>query len=251
MIKEKKLAGVRLQGSSKNYILEKIKKYVKNPDGFFHIVSLNPENIVVAQENEEFKKALNNAQIGIFDGVGVVLAARILGVSSVERVTGVDLMEELVKLADKLRLRVLLIGGRGNLAKSLADCYQKNYRKAEFFGLEGIKEIKNLKKTEEEEIFAIVSRFKPHLVFVAFGSPSQELWIECHKEKFSKMVVMGVGGAFDFLAGQVPRAPRWVRRIGLEWLFRLLAQPWRWRRQTRLLRFVWLVIKEKFFSKAK
>jgi N-acetylglucosaminyldiphosphoundecaprenol N-acetyl-beta-D-mannosaminyltransferase len=246
MIKEKKLAGVKLEGSSQNYILEKIKKYIKNPDGFFHIVSLNPENIVVAQENEEFKKALNNAQIKIFDGVGVVLAARILGVGGLERVTGVDLMEELVKLADKFRFQVLLIGGRDNLAKSLANCYQKNYRKAKFFGLKGIREIKNPKKAEEEEIFAIVSRFKPHLVFIAFGSPSQELWIERHKDKFSKTVVMGVGGAFDFLAGQVPRAPRWIRTLGLEWLFRLLIQPWRWRRQTRLLRFVWLVIKEKF-----
>ncbi len=97
--------------------------------------------------------------------------------------------------------------------------------------------------------------FKPHLVFVAFGSPWQELWIERHRNQFQNCVVMGVGGAFDFLGGKVPRAPVIIRRLGFEWLFRLIVQPWRLRRQLRLVRFGWLIfwsffgkVSDKYFS---
>lgn len=242
------LLGIRLKNESKSDILEKIKKCVKNQQNFLHIVSLNPENLVVAQRNKEFKRVIKTSQIKIIDGVGIVFACRLLGLVCGERLTGVDLMKELINLAENLCLRVLFIGGKGNLAKSLADCYQKKYPQAKFFGLEGIKDIKKPKKEEEKKVFTIVFDFKPHLIFVAFGSPDQELWIERHKDKFRNSVVMGVGGAFDFLSGKVKRAPKIVRFLGFEWLFRLLIQPWRWRRQLRLIEFLILVLKEKFIN---
>ncbi len=240
------LLGIRLNNQSKKDILEKIKKYIEEPAGFFHIVSLNPENLIIAQENLEFKKVLETAQIKLIDGVGIVLAGRLLKIEAGERVAGVELMEELIKLAGKRRLRVLLIGGRGKLADDLANCYQKKFPEAKFLGLEGIKNIKNPSETEEKKIFSIVSDFKPHLVFVAFGSPEQELWLARHHRQFVGVVGMGVGGAFDFLAGKVPRAPAFIRRLGMEWLFRLLVQPWRLRRQVRLVKFLWLILKERF-----
>lgn len=244
-----KILGVKVERLDLTDILYKIKKYILKPAGSFHIVSLNPENLVIAFENENFKKVINTAQIRIIDGVGIVIAGKILGVEVGERVTGVDLMKKLIAIANKMRLRVLLIGGRGNLADNLANCYQKKFPKAKFLGIEGIKDIKNADKNvikkEEKAIFSIVSSFKPHLVFVAFGSPFQEFWIERHKRQFKKSVVMGVGGAFDFLSGKVPRAPVFFQKLGLEWLFRLIVQPWRWRRQMRLVRFLWLVVKEK------
>ncbi len=240
-----KILGIEIQALSKRNILEKIKKFILNPKGCFHITSLNPENLFLATENELFKKALNNSQIRLIDGAGIVIAGKILKIEVGERVTGVNLMDELVKEAAKMRLRILLIGGKGNLADKLADCYQRKYPQAKFFGIEGIKNIKNPQKNEEKKIFSIVTSFKPHLVFVAFGSPYQELWIERYKRKFSGCVVMGVGGAFDFLGGAVPRAPIFFQKIGLEWLFRLIVQPWRWRRQLRLIKFLYLVRKEK------
>lgn len=243
---QNKLLGIKVSSETKLSILYKIKKYIEQPVGFFHIVSLNPENLVIAQENLEFKKALDSAQIKLIDGVGIVLAGRLLGIEVGERVTGVELMAELVKLASKMRLRVLLIGARGNLAEELANCYQRKYSQAKFLGMEGIKDIKNPLKNEEERIFSIVADFKPHLVLVAFGSPDQELWIERHKKNFNGCIVMGVGGAFDFLSGKVKRAPVFIRKIGLEWLFRLLYQPWRWRRQLRLIKFSWLIFWELF-----
>ncbi len=240
----KKLFGILIDDLSKKDILEEIKKGIYQSDQFFHIVSLNPENLVIAQKNNDFKRVIKTAQIRIIDGVGVIIACRLLKIKCGERITGADLMKELLTMGGKLCLRTLLIGGQDSLADNIADCYQKKFPKAKFFGLEGIKDIKNPKKEEEEKIFSIVSDFKPHLVFVAFGSPDQELWLVRHKDKFKDCVCMGVGGAFDFLGGKVPRAPIFFRRLGFEWLFRLFVQPWRWRRQLRLIEFVLWVIKE-------
>ncbi len=241
-MKSKKILDITINPESKTSILEKILLYIKKPTGFFHIVSLNPENLVISTENESFKKVIETAQIKIVDGVGVVLAARWLGVEAGERVTGVGLMEDLLKMASDRRLRVLMIGGKLNLALRLAQCYQKKYPEAKFFGLGGISDIQNPKKTEEKTIFDIVTDYKPHLVFVAFGSPYQELWIERHKKEFNNCVVMGVGGAFDYLSGNINRPPTIIQKLGLEWLYRLLHQPWRWRRQMRLIRFICLFI---------
>ncbi len=244
-MRSNKILGITITPETKSSILEKIIKYIGQPRGLFHIVSLNPENLVVATENESFKRVVETAQIKIVDGIGVVLAGRWLGVEVGERVTGVSLMEELIKVASDRRLRVLMIGGNENLADELVECYSKQFPKAKFKGIQGIENIKNPKKDEETNIFSIVVAYKPQLVFVAFGSPDQELWIERHKKEFTDCVVMGVGGAFDYLSNNIKRAPVFIQKLGIEWLYRLINQPWRWRRQMRLLKFLWLVIKEK------
>lgn len=236
------ILGITIIPESKSSILEKILKYTVHPAGFFHIVSLNPENLVVATEDKEFKRVLETAQIKIVDGAGIVLAGRLLGIEVGERVTGVGLMDELLKRASDRRLRVLMIGGKGNLADELSQCYFTKFPEAKFKGLQGIRDIKNPKKSEEDSIFSIVAVYKPHLVFVAFGSPDQELWIARHSKQLSKCVVMGVGGAFDYLSGQITRPPIFVQKIGLEWFYRLIKQPWRWKRQMRLIKFVKMLL---------
>jgi len=248
-MKHQQILGITIQPESKTIILEKIKKYIQQPIGFFHIVSLNPENLVIAQDNPMFKRVIETAQIKLIDGVGVVWASRLLKIKA-ERITGVELMTDLLKLAQEMSLRVLLIGGKLNLALRLAQCYQQKYPKAKFSGLEGIKNIKNLTLEEEKAIFSIVGETKPNIVMVAFGSPDQELWLARHAERFAHCVCIGVGGAFDFLSGEIPRAPRFLQKIGLEWLFRLIMQPWRWKRQLRLIKFTWLVLGEKIRNNA-
>jgi len=241
----KNISEIIIKAHSKKQVLEKIIKYIRYPKGFMQIISLNPENLVTAQENKKWLQIIKKAQIKIVDGVGIVLAARILGVPIPERVPGRELVEELMMIADRIRLRVLFIGGRPNLALKLSKCYNERYPKAKFLGIAGIKNIKTPLQEEEEEISSIVSRFKPHLLFAAFGSPDQELWLERHRDKFSGIVCMGVGGTFDYLAGIASRPSRLIRNLGLEWLFRLINQPWRWRRQLRIGKFLWLLIKEK------
>jgi N-acetylglucosaminyldiphosphoundecaprenol N-acetyl-beta-D-mannosaminyltransferase len=246
---KKQILGITIIPKSKKSILEKILLYIDKPTGFFHIVSLNPENMVISTENKLFKKVVETAQLKIIDGVGVVIAARWLGVQLGERITGAGLMEDLVKMASVRRLRVLMIGGKDKIAEDLSKCYSQRYFEAKFFGLKGIDNIKNPQTDEENKIFSIVADYKPHLVFVAFGSPDQELWIARHRKEFTNCVVMGVGGAFDYLSGNVVRAPVFIQKIGLEWLFRLFHQPWRWRRQIRLIKFLWLIIKQKLIIK--
>jgi len=248
-MKQNKILGITITPESRTSILEKIIKYIGQPQELFHIVSLNPENLVVATENESFKRVVETAQIKIVDGIGVVLAGRWLGVEVGERVTGVSLMEELIKVASDRRLRVLMIGGKENLADKLIECYSKQFPEAKLKGIQGIENIKNPKKDEETNIFSIVVAYKPQLVFVAFGSPDQELWIEHHKKEFTGCVVMGVGGAFDYLSNNIKRAPVFIQKLGLEWLLRLLNQPWRWRRQLRLFRFIKLILQEKWKRK--
>jgi N-acetylglucosaminyldiphosphoundecaprenol N-acetyl-beta-D-mannosaminyltransferase len=240
-----KILNITVPTETKNGILEKIKKYIINRQGFCQIISLNPEIIVIAQKDLVFRKIIEKSQIKIIDGQGVILAARILGLPVGERYPGVDLMTDLIKEADKMRLRVLFIGGKPNLAIKLANCYQSKMLQAKFFGLEGIKNIKKPTKTEEKQIFSIVADYKPHLVFVAFGSPDQEKWIERHADQFKNCIVMGVGGAFDYLSGKIGRAPVFFRKLGLEWLYRLVRQPWRLFRQWRLIKFCFLVFKQK------
>ena len=244
-MKQNKILGIAIPKDTRKIILEKILKYIEKPNGFFHIVSLNPENLVVATENKLFKKVVETAQIKIIDGVGVVLVGRLLNLN-LERLTGVDLMDNLISLASNMRLRVLMIGGKLNLADSLAKCYKTKYPEANFLGTIGIKNIKKPEKSEEEAISSIVAEYKPHLVFVAFGSPDQEIWIERHKSIFTNCVVMGVGGAFDYLSNNIKRAPVFIQKIGLEWLYRLVTQPWRWKRQLRILRFLFKVCINQF-----
>lgn len=243
--KQNQILGISILSETKSNILENILKYTEHPAGFFHVVSLNPENLVVAVGDRVFKRVIETAQIKIVDGIGVVMAGRWLDIQVGERVTGVGLMEELLKRASDRRLRVLMIGGKGKLADELSQCYFTKYPKAKFKGLQGIANIKKPTKEEEDKIFSIVAAYKPHLIFVAFGSPDQELWIDRHKRQLTGSVIMGVGGAFDYLSGKIIRPPVFIQKIGLEWFYRLVRQPWRWRRQLRLLKFIWLVLKEK------
>lgn len=238
---KQKIFDIPIDDLSKKTILEKIKKYLFQPAEFFHIVSLNPENFVIAQENNEFKEVVKKAQIRINDGIGIILSTFLLTGRFFNRVAGVDLMVEMLKLANERRLRVMLLGGRSKVADKVVECQKKKFPKIKFFSLEGIKEIQNPKKEEEEKIFSIVSSFKPHFLFVAFGSPDQEIWLARHQNQLKGVVCMGVGGAFDYLAGLVPRAPKPIRWLGLEWLFRLMIQPWRWKRQLRLIQFTKLI----------
>lgn len=237
---------IPIRPETKESVLDKIKKYIEKPEGFFHIVSINPEILVQAQNNEEYKRVLATAQIQLCDGVGIVLAGKMLSVDVGERVTGVDLMEELVKLASYLDCRVALIGGKPNLANKLSECYNEKFHVRNFIGVEGFHDILNPTADETEKVFSIVTDFTPQIILSSFGSPAQELWFQRNSEKLQGIVCAGVGGAFNYLSGEVSRPPKFIRRLGMEWLSRLMREPWRWRRQLRLFKFLYLVLKQRF-----
>lgn len=227
--------------------LEKIKKYLSNPPIFRHIVSINPENVILAQDNAEYRDVCNKSDLALTDGIGIIIASKILGKTIPERIPGSFLLPKLLDLAGAMSSRVLLIGSQANLAVNIAECYSRSYPEAKYIGIEGYKNKSKPTKDEEQAIEDIVRSTRPHFVFVSFGSPFQELWIYSHRALLKDSICMGVGGAFNYLSGVSPRPPHLITQLGFEWLYRLVSEPWRVQRQlSRLPRFAILVLKQWF-----
>lgn len=248
-----KILGISITISPKKEILEHIEKSLKKP---LVIVTPNPEQIVLAQHDKQFAIILNKADVAIPDGIGVALVA------GVARVAGVELMEDLVGVAAKQSLPVALIGGRGDLAVKTFECLQAKYPGLNGWAIEP-------EQLQMQEIAKKIEKTGIGMVFVGLGAPKQELFIEqlVHRLEFivhskssqksmnhelstvNHIVFMSVGGSFDIIAGRTPRAPGIMRSMGLEWLWRLALEPWRLRRQLALVKFVWLLMIERFTNK--
>jgi N-acetylglucosaminyldiphosphoundecaprenol N-acetyl-beta-D-mannosaminyltransferase len=205
-----------------------------------HVVTVNPELVMLARRDADYRAVLNGAALRLADGVGLLWAARVLGQRLPERVTGVDTFQRLAMRCAAAGRRIFLLGGMPGVAEAAARRLQERAPGLRVAGVYS----GSPDPAEEAEIVGRVRDAAPDILFVAFGSPAQELWIARTLERLGVPVAMGVGGAFDFVAGRVPRAPRWVQRLGLEWLFRLACQPWRWRRQLVLPAFAALVLRE-------
>lgn len=202
------------------------------------IATVNPEFLVRSRDNPQFRAALQEAALCIPDGIGVLWAARQQGKILRERVAGSDLVPRLAADAAQHDWRVYFLGAAPGVAEATARILSQRYP-----GLLVAGTFAGSPALEEED--AIVSRIQASqadLVFVAYGAPKQDLWLHRNLERTGARVGIGVGGSFDFITGIQIRAPRWVQRIGLEWLYRLVREPWRWRRQLALPQFVWLVL---------
>lgn len=204
------------------------------------VVTVNPELIIAAQSDEEFRRLLNAAHLSLPDGVGLLWAARRLGQPLPERVTGVDTFRRLASLAAERGYSLFLLGGGPGVAEEAAARLQRVHPALRIVGTHA----GSPAPQEEDYIVGLIRRQRPDMLFVAFGSPAQEKWIHRNLGRLGVTVAMGVGGAYDFVAGRVPRAPQAMQRAGLEWLYRLYRQPWRWRRMLALPQFAWLVVRE-------
>jgi N-acetylglucosaminyldiphosphoundecaprenol N-acetyl-beta-D-mannosaminyltransferase len=210
-----------------------------------HIVTLNPEMLVAAYDDAAFRQVLHSAELNVADGAGLMLAARLLGRPLRQRVTGSDGIYHLAAHCARRGYRLYLLGGAPGVAEAAAQRLV-----AANPGLEVAGTYAGSPRVEdEEEIVARVRAAAPHLLLVAYGVPAEEKWIARNRHHLGVPAMIGVGGAFDFVAGLARRAPPWMRRLGLEWLHRLLRQPWRWRRQLALPRFVGLVLAQRLGRK--
>jgi len=243
------ILGVPLHDISMQNILDTIKKGLSSPPRFFHIVSVNPETLIIAQNDSELMRIYKKADLALCDGIGIQIASQLLGRKLKARIPGSVLLPQLLDLAGQISSTVVLIGSQVKIAENIADCYSRSYPKAKFVGTYGYQNISNPTIQEERTLESIVRSTRPRLVLVAFGTPHQEKWIEAHKELLKDSICMGVGGAFDYLSGAIQSPHPIIRRLGLEWAYRLITQPWRAKRQlTRLPLFVYLVLKEKIRS---
>jgi N-acetylglucosaminyldiphosphoundecaprenol N-acetyl-beta-D-mannosaminyltransferase len=198
--------------------------------GGHHLVAtVNPEFVMRARVDHEFARVLESADLCLADGSGVVWAARRQGCAMRAPVTGVDLIPRLAELCARRHFRLFLLGAAPGVAADLASRLREKLPGLEVAAHSGSPEV-----ASDLETLAAINNQKPQVLLVAYGHPNQELWIDRMSDRLGVAVAIGVGGAFDYLTGRVPRAPAWMRRAGLEWLFRLVRQPWRIRRMAVL-----------------
>ena len=197
------------------------------------VATVNPEFVMRARQDPEFRALLNGADLATPDGVGITLAARLLGRPLRGRTTGVALTEALAALAAREGYRIFLLGAAPGVAAEAGRVWAARYPGLQIAGAYPGSPAED----EREEIAARISAGAADLLFVAFGAPAQDLWIARNLRALPGVVAIGVGGALDMLAGRTPRAPGWMRAAGLEWLYRLWREPARWRRMLALPAF--------------
>ena len=243
------ILGINISTNSQREILQKISYFLLPTSSASSkacfLVTPNPEFLVAIQHDEEFFYILNQADLSVPDGVGLALAARLLG-QKLKRITGVDLMLDVCRLAQEQNKSIYLVGGAAKTAERAAEKLQKLFPKLKIAGAaEGLRpgewqlEAGRWLKGEEENaaLVKIINQAKPDILFVAFGHPRQEKWLYHNlpllcpplaKEREGwggVKVAVGVGGSFDFISGNITRAPKFLRVIGLEWCWRLLQEP--------------------------
>ncbi|WP_106498470.1 WecB/TagA/CpsF family glycosyltransferase [Lentibacillus sp. Marseille-P4043] len=203
------------------------------------IVAVNPEKIMKAYRDPALRELINTADYQIPDGVGVLIASKLQGGSISNRITGIDLMMELVQEAVVQEKSIFLYGAKPGVAETASKELMREYPNLKLAG------VMNGYVKDNAEIIDAINQSNADILFVAMGSPRQEEWIRENRTKLNVSIFQGVGGSFDVLAGNIKRAPALFRKTGLEWLYRLLAEPWRWKRQLALPKFLMKVIKEK------
>jgi N-acetylglucosaminyldiphosphoundecaprenol N-acetyl-beta-D-mannosaminyltransferase len=202
------------------------------------IVTVNTEFVMEARRNRAFRQAINASALAVPDGIGVVWATRYLGRPAPERITGTDLLPAIAERCAASGYRLYLLGAAPGVAEAAAERLCQRFPTLQIAGTYA----GSPAPAEEEEIIARIGAARADVLCVAYGAPAQELWIHRNLARLPVAVAMGVGGALDFLSGRKKRAPRSMQRLGLEWLYRLYREPWRWRRMLALPRFAIVVI---------
>jgi len=240
------ILGCRLDVLDATQATARILSFAREGSGA-QIVTLGTEMVVHAQRDDRFREIVNASALSLCDTVGVLRVARRRGARLDERVTGIELVERLCAQAAREALPVYFLGGAEGVAADAAAIME-----ARFPGLI-VAGTRNgyFSPGDADAAVAEIRASGAKLLFVGLGSPRQELWLAEHLRDTGVGAAVGVGGSFDVLGGRVARAPQIMRRLGLEWLYRLVKEPHRWRRQLALPYFVWLVALDGFGFPAK
>lgn len=281
------LLNVNITTSSEKEIIEGIKIYLSSSKSTkpLTIVTPNPEQIVLSQKDSKFRTQLNASDIALPDGIGIVWALKRIHfgktqgkqindfrLEKVKRIAGTDFMLKLVELAAEQKYTVGFVGGFDNVAERTFNVLKLKYPtligwsdpgpdiniKNQILNIKNTNQKSNIEEQNKLYIQQLIGRIKTtrtRLVFIGLGAPKQEYFLSELRNQLSKlktdtsMVLMVVGGAFDYISGYKKRAPQIVQRIGFEWLWRLINEPSRWKRQMALPQFVFLVLKSKTMLK--
>ena len=223
-----------------------VEQYVQQKEPL-HLIGVNADKLNEMAKNPRLAKIVNNCGVINADGASVVLASKYLGKELPERVAGIDLMEELVKLSEKRGYKVYLLGAKQEVVEQTATVLQDRYPQLQIVG------IRNgyFKQEQWPEISKQVKNADPDFVFVGITSPLKEYLVEFFQSDGNRCVFMGVGGSFDVISGNIPRAPKWIQRLNMEWFYRMIQEPKRLVKRYLVgnWTFIWAVLKEKRGSK--
>ena len=228
------LFGVRIDDIDDSELENKIESWLEQSEVHV-IVTPNPEFILLARRNEKFRDLLNKSDLAIADGVGLRYAIAALTSNRLRhRHTGIDLVERLIRLANQTKRRVLLFGGLPGSAEQTRIQMQKKYPTLQIDSMDpGVIEGNIGTMSIRETAIDQIRSYHPDVLIVALGQGKQEQFIDLIRSEIPTMrIAVGVGGSFDTLSGMIPRAPLLMRRIGIEWLWRLFIEPKRIRRIT-------------------
>lgn len=236
-MKSPTLLDVPISGLNEAEIKQQLKTFLKG-SSFNHVATVNPEFLVEAHKNKAFKKLLNHTALNVCDGFGISFWIKILYKKNITRITGVSLAETLCAMAAEQQKSVYFLGGF-SVAEKAADLMNHKHPTLKVAGFED---------GNPKTLSPALKQAQPDIIFVAFGAPTQELWIDKFKVDLEHTkIAIGIGGTFDFWTGKAIRAPKLMQKIGLEWLWRLITQPKRFKRiYNAVVRFSYLALQEKF-----
>lgn len=245
-----KILGVKIDKLIQAEVVKKIEGFLKQ-DQLKTIYTPNTEIVMEAKKDETLKNILNDGDIVIPDGIGLIYAAKIKKKNLPERVTGCDISFEILDLAQREGYSIFLLGGKEGVAKEAGENLKKDYPNIKLSGVQnGYFKGAHMgysNHDEEEKIIKTINNSGAEILFVGLGAPKQEIWINENKEKLNCKLVIGNGGTVDILAGRIERAPEFFQKLGLEWLYRLIKDPKRIKRQMVIPLFILTIL----FSKEK
>ena len=226
----------------KNELLKQLYKKINNKEKTF-LVTANPEIVMYANKDAGYKDIIQGADYLIADGYGIILASKLLGKPLPERIPGFEIMTALLEEGNRQGWSVYFFGAKEEVVSKAVTTVKERYENLTIAGYHNGYFDWNDTYVQEE-----IKATEPDLIFVALGFPKQEQWISSNINHFNKGIFIGLGGSFDVLAGAVKRAPLIWQKLNLEWLYRLIKQPSRWRRMLALPHFILKVMKVKFFK---
>jgi len=236
----RRILGVRVDDVTEAEVVQLVRAALDG-DTKSQIVTVNTEILMQARLDSELARIIDSCYLALPDGAGILLASRILENPIRERVTGVDFIPRLCQMAAASGARIFFLGAAPGIAQLAADRLAAEIPDLSVAGCHaGCPD-----PGHDARIVRLINAARPDIILVAYGAPKQEKWIDRNLARTTASVAMGVGGSFDFISRTVPRAPARMRQLGLEWLYRLLRQPWRWRRMLALPHFLVLVFADR------
>ncbi|KKQ31483.1 MAG: Glycosyl transferase, WecB/TagA/CpsF family [Candidatus Shapirobacteria bacterium GW2011_GWE1_38_10] len=258
-IKYWKMFDIRFFGSSTDKLLRMLLGRIEAGKGKIWLTTVNTEFVMAARRDKYFADIINKSDVKVVDGIGLLWAKEVLkspkgirrwvkglgvGIEILQGkrreclISGSDLILNLSEMATKEKQKIFLLGGWENRAERSGKFLAKKFPGLNYSFCQGEPEQKN------DEVISRINKFEPDYLLVAYGMKRQEEWIKNNLAKLKVRVAVGVGRSFDYYSGALKRAPPWMRKMGLEWLYSLIKEPKRWKRQLVLPRFIWMVLTE-------